>query len=77
LDLRGRKRWEAGEECIMRSFITCTLHQLLLGRIKENEMAGHVARMGDMRNAFKMFARKSEGKRPLERPRSRWEENID
>jgi hypothetical protein len=26
LDLRGRKWREAGEDCIMRSFITCTLH---------------------------------------------------
>jgi hypothetical protein len=31
LDLRGRKWWEAGEDCIMRSFITCTLHHILLG----------------------------------------------
>jgi hypothetical protein len=27
---RGRKWRETREECIMRSFITCTLHQLLL-----------------------------------------------
>jgi hypothetical protein len=28
-----------GEECIMRSFVTCTLHQILLGeQIKEYEM---------------------------------------
>jgi hypothetical protein len=32
LDLRGRKWWqEAREDCIMRSFITCSFHQLLLG----------------------------------------------
>jgi hypothetical protein len=23
LDIRGRKWWEAGGDCIMRSFITC------------------------------------------------------
>jgi hypothetical protein len=28
---RGRKWREAGEDFIMRSFITCTLHQILLG----------------------------------------------
>jgi hypothetical protein len=28
---KGRKWWETGEECIMRSFITCTLHRILLG----------------------------------------------
>jgi len=30
LDLRGRKWWEAGENCIRRSFIICALHQILL-----------------------------------------------
>jgi hypothetical protein len=30
LDLRGRKWREAGEDCIMRSFVTCTLHHILL-----------------------------------------------
>jgi hypothetical protein len=29
LDLRGRKWQEAGEDCIMRSFVTCTLHKVL------------------------------------------------
>jgi hypothetical protein len=28
---KGRKWQEAGEHCIMRSFITCTLRQILLG----------------------------------------------
>jgi len=30
LDLRGRKWWEV-KDYIMRSFITCMLHQILLG----------------------------------------------
>jgi hypothetical protein len=29
-----------------------------------------------MRNAYKIFVGKSEGKRPLGRPRRRWEYNI-
>jgi len=32
--------------------------------------------MGDMRNAYKSLVRKSEGKRPLRRPRHGWEDNI-
>jgi len=28
---RGRKWREAGEDCMMRSFITCMLHQMLFG----------------------------------------------
>jgi len=39
---------------------------------------GHVPHMGDtMRNAHKIFARKSEGKRSLIRPRHRWEYNME
>jgi hypothetical protein len=38
--------------------------------------AGHVARMGEMRNAYKMLVGKPERKRPLGRSRRRWEDNI-
>jgi hypothetical protein len=37
--------------------------------------AGHVARMGQ-RNAYMIFVRKPEGKRPLGRQRRRWMDNI-
>jgi hypothetical protein len=37
---------------------------------------GHVARMGDTRNAYNILFAKPEGKRPLGRPRHRWEDNI-
>jgi hypothetical protein len=36
----------------------------------------HVARMGEKRNIYGIFVGKPEGKRPLERPRHRWENNI-
>jgi hypothetical protein len=38
--------------------------------------AGQVAHMGYKRNAYMIFVGKPEGKRPLGRPRHRWEENI-
>ena len=38
--------------------------------------AGHVARMEQSRNAYRVLVGKPEGKRPLERPRRRWEDNI-
>jgi hypothetical protein len=38
--------------------------------------AGHVARMGEKRNAYKILVGKPEGKRPLGRPRRRWVDNI-
>jgi hypothetical protein len=38
--------------------------------------AGHVAHMGQGRNVYRVLVGKSEGKRPLERPRRRWEDGI-
>jgi hypothetical protein len=38
--------------------------------------AGHAARMGEKRNAYRIFVGKPEGKRPLERSRRRWVDNI-
>jgi hypothetical protein len=32
--------------------------------------------MGEKRNAYNILVGKSEGKRPLRRPRHRWEDNI-
>jgi len=46
--------------------------------IKSRRMrwAGHVARMGEERVAYKILVGKPEGKRPLGRPRPRWVDNI-
>jgi len=38
--------------------------------------AGHVARMGERRAVYRVLVGKPEGKRPLRRPRRRWEDNI-
>jgi hypothetical protein len=38
--------------------------------------AGHVARMGEERNVYRVLMRKPEGKSPLGRPRRRWEDGI-
>jgi hypothetical protein len=38
--------------------------------------AGHAESMGKMRNAYEILVGKSERKRPLGRPRRRWEDNI-
>jgi hypothetical protein len=38
--------------------------------------AGHVVRMGEKRNAYRLLAGKLEGRRPLGRPRRRWADNI-
>jgi hypothetical protein len=38
--------------------------------------AGHVARMGEKRNVYRLLVRKPEGKRPLGRSRRGWIDNI-
>jgi hypothetical protein len=38
--------------------------------------AGHVAHMGEDRGVHRVLVGKPEGKRPLRRPRRRWEDNI-
>jgi hypothetical protein len=46
--------------------------------MKERRMrwAGHVARMRERRNAYRLLVGKPEGMRPLGRPRHRWLKNI-
>jgi hypothetical protein len=46
--------------------------------IKSRRMrwVGHVARMGEKRNAYRLLVGNPEGKRPLGRPRRRWVDNI-
>jgi len=46
--------------------------------IKSRRMrwAGHVAHMGEGRDVYRVLVGKPEGKRPLGRPRRRWEDNI-
>jgi hypothetical protein len=38
--------------------------------------AGQAARMREKRNAYRILVGKTEGKRPLRRPRRRWVHNI-
>jgi hypothetical protein len=46
--------------------------------IKSRRMrwAGHVARMGEEREVYRVFVGKPEGKRPMGRLRHRWVDNI-
>jgi hypothetical protein len=42
-------------------------------KLRRMRWAGHVARMGEGRKVHRSSVEKPKGKRPLERPRSRWE----
>jgi hypothetical protein len=47
-------------------------------RTKSRRMrwARHVARMGEERVVYRVLVGKPEGNRPMERPRRRWEDNV-
>jgi len=63
-------KWqEAGEESIGKKFITCTLNQVLVRWWRKLRCEGHVARMGETRNANKILVGEPEVRRPLGRPR--------
>jgi hypothetical protein len=77
----GLKRGEVTGE--WRKLHTEELHDLysspsIIRILKARKMrrAGHVARMGEKRNAYSVFVGKPEGRKPLGRPRRRWLDNI-
>ncbi|KAJ4442298.1 hypothetical protein ANN_12166 [Periplaneta americana] len=77
----GAKRDEVTGE--WRKLHNAELHALysspdMIRDIKSRRLrwAGHVARMGESRTAYRVLVGRPEGKRPLGRPRRRWEDNI-
>ena len=56
----------------------CTPRQTFFRVIQSKtlSLAGHVTRKGESRGAYRVLVRKPEAKRPLGRPRHRWEDNI-
>jgi hypothetical protein len=44
---------------------------------KKDEMGRRCSTQGEKRNAYRVLVGKPEGNRPLERPRRRWENNIE
>jgi hypothetical protein len=45
-------------------------------KLRRMRWVGHVARMGEKRNMYRLLVWEREGKRPLGRPRHRWIDNI-
>jgi hypothetical protein len=81
LRIFGPKRKEDGS---WRKLHNDELHNLyssanIVRMIKSRRMrwAGHVARMEEGRGVYRILVGKPEGKRPLGRPRRRWEDNVN
>jgi len=54
-----------------------SLHNIVrVVKSRRMRWAGHVERMGERRGVHRVLVGKPEGKRPLWKPRRRWEENI-
>jgi hypothetical protein len=47
-----------------------------MSKSRRMRWAGHVARMAKKMNAYRILVGKTEGKRPIGRPRHRWVDNI-
>jgi hypothetical protein len=45
-------------------------------KLRKMGLTGHVARLGEKRNAYRILVGKPEGRRPLGRPRRMWMGNI-
>lgn len=65
--LRVCSRCQQTPLCYVRSKIICCNHA---------RSAGYVVLMLERRDAYKALVEKSMVKRPLEKPKSRWEDNI-
>jgi hypothetical protein len=73
---------EREEDGSLKKLLNDELHNLyfspnIVTVIKSRKMrwAGHVVRMGEGRGVYRVLVGRPEGKRPLERPRRRWEDN--
>jgi len=56
--------------------LCCSPNIVRVIKSRRARWAGHVARMGVVRGVYGVLVEKPEGKRPLGRPRPRWEDNI-
>ena len=63
----------SGEGFSMRNLTVCIVRVIKSRRLR---WAGHEGRMEESRSPFKILTGTLTGKRPLGRPRRRWEDNI-
>ena len=67
-------RCKSGAECV-EPYFQVLLH-ISMTQFLRVRWAGHVVRMGEDRGVYRVLVGKTEGRRPLGRPRRRWVDNI-
>jgi hypothetical protein len=76
----GPKREEDGSWRKLRNDELHSLHSspktVRVFKSKRMRWVGHEAHMGEGRGVYRVLVGRSEGRRPLRRPRCRWEDNI-
>jgi hypothetical protein len=72
-EVMGGWRRLHNEELCNLNFSPNIIHVIKSRRIR---LAGHIANMGEVRNAGNILIGKPEGKRPLGIPRHKWDDNI-
>jgi len=72
-DVTGEWRKLHNEEL---SDLYCSPHVVRVIKSRRMKWVGNVAQMGESRDVYRVLVGKTERKRPLGRPRRRWEDNI-
>ena len=72
-DVAGEWRQMHNEEL---NDLYCSPNIVRVTKSRRMRWEGHVARMGEWRGVYRVLVGKPEGRRPLGRPRLRWEDNI-
>jgi hypothetical protein len=70
----GRTPWKLHNEALHDLYSSPNI--IKMNKSRTMRLAGHIARMGENRNAYRISVGKPEEKRPLGRPRRRWVGNI-
>jgi len=62
---------------MFKMYYRITCYPIRVIKSRRMRWAGHVGSMGEERGECRVLVGKPEGKRPLGRPRPRWEDNIN
>ena len=74
--LKLSKNIKSAHKILFKFVYALIIHRRRVAKSRRMRWAGHVARMGEGRGVNRVLVGKPERKRPLGRPRRRWEDNI-